>query len=191
VGRPFAFVLKCIFSFSVDLLRMIVPLLPLVPLVVLLVLAAGWDLASFTIPNFIQVALILSFLIFVIEPGISLSAFGWHLLAGLVALIAGFTLFALGYIGGGDAKLFACVALWLGFHDLPAYALIACVLGGALSLAILAIRKLPLPLFLARQEWLLRLHDPKQGVPYGVALAAGLFLILPQTEVFHLAATHV
>jgi Flp pilus assembly protein protease CpaA len=38
---------------------------------------------------------------------------------------------------------------------------------------------------------MLRLHDPKAGVPYGVALAAGVFLILPQTEVFRLAATHV
>jgi Flp pilus assembly protein protease CpaA len=31
---------------------------------------------------------------------------------------------------------------------------------------------------------LLRLHDPKAGVPYGVALAAGLFAILPQTDVY-------
>ena len=170
---------------------MIAPWLPLVPLIVLLLLAAGWDVASFTIPNFIQAGLILAFLIFVIVPGIPVSAIGWHLLAGGIALVAGFSLFAFGYIGGGDAKLFACVALWLGFHDLPAYALVACVLGGALSIGLLAIRKFPLPSFLARQEWLLRLHDPKQGVPYGVALAAGLFLILPQTEVFRLVATHV
>jgi prepilin peptidase CpaA len=108
-----------------------------------------------------------------------------------VALAAGFALFALGYIGGGDAKLFACVTLWLGFHDLVAYALVACVLGGALSLALLSVRKFPLPLFLARHEWLSRLHDRREGVPYGVALAAGLFLILPQTEVFRLVATHV
>jgi prepilin peptidase CpaA len=170
---------------------MIASWLPLAPLVVLLILAAGWDVASFTIPNFIQVALLLAFLVFVIVPGIPVSAIGWHLLAGGAGLAAGFTLFALGYIGGGDAKLFACVALWLGFRDLPAYALIACVLGGGLSLGILAFRKFPLPLFLTRQEWLLRLHDRRQGVPYGVALAAGLFLILPQTEVFRLVATHV
>ncbi len=170
---------------------MLVAFLPLVPLIALLLLAAGWDVASFTIPNFIQIGLILAFAGFVLVSGVSASAIGWHLLAGLAGLAAGFTLFALGYIGGGDAKLFACVALWLGFHDLPDYALVACVLGGALSLGILAIRKFPLPSFLARQEWLLRLHDPKQGVPYGVALAAGLFLILPQTEVFRLVATHV
>ena len=34
---------------------------------------------------------------------------GLHLLAGFIGLAMGFTLFALGYIGGGDAKLFAAV----------------------------------------------------------------------------------
>jgi prepilin peptidase CpaA len=34
----------------------------------------------------------------------------------------------------------------------------------------------------------LRLHDRKAGIPYGVALAAGAFVLLPQTEIFRLAA---
>ncbi len=50
------------------------------------------------------------------------SAIGWHLLAGLLGLVLGFALFALGYIGGGDAKLFAVTVLWLGFKDLMPYA---------------------------------------------------------------------
>lgn len=170
---------------------MIAPWLALIPLIVLLLLAAGWDLASFTIPNFIQVGLILAFAAFFLAAGIPLSALGGHLLAGLLGLVFGFTLFAFGYIGGGDAKLLACVALWLGLTDLPAYVLLACVLGGALSLAILALRKFPLPGIFARQPWLLRLHDPKEGVPYGVALAVAVFLILPQTEVFRLIASQV
>jgi len=170
---------------------MIAPWLALLPLIVFLLLAAGWDIASYTIPNFIQIGLILAFAAFALATGISLPIAGNHALAGLVGLVAGFALFAFGYIGGGDAKLFACVALWLGFRDLPAYALVACVLGGGLSLAILTARKFPLPAALAQYPWVLRLHDSRSGVPYGVALAAGLFLILPQTEVFRLAATHV
>jgi len=184
-------VLKRIFNFSVDPAQMLTPWIPLVPLLALLVLAAGWDLASYTIPNFLQVGLILAFIGFALVSQVSVSALETHLLAGAIGLVAGFALFAFGYIGGGDAKLFACVALWLGFRDLPVYTLVACVLGGGLSLALLTLRKLPLPLFLARYSWVLRLHDPKAGVPYGVALAAGFFLILPQTEVFRLAATHV
>lgn len=155
----------------------------------LLASAAGWDIASFTIPNFLQLGLIGAFAVFVIATGMAPGMIGWHLLAGFIGLSIGFTLFALGYIGGGDAKLFACILLWLGFANLLDYTLIACVLGGALSLLLLAMRRLPLPVMLSGQDWIARLHDAKGGVPYGVALAAGVFLILPQTEIFRIAAT--
>jgi prepilin peptidase CpaA len=163
-------------------------ILTFAPLLVLLVLAGGWDLASFTIPNFIQAGLILSFVAFAVAAGLPLPVIAGHLLAGFIGLIAGFALFSFGYIGGGDAKLFACVSLWLGFHDLPLYALAAAVLGGGLTLALISLRHFPLPETLARKNWLARLHDAKSGIPYGVALAAGLFAILPHTEIFRLAA---
>ena len=164
-------------------------LLVLIVLPALLALAAGWDIASFTIPNFLQLALIGAFAAFVISAGLSPAVIGGHLLAGFVGLAIGFTLFALGFVGGGDAKLFACVVLWMGFHNLLDYALIAAVMGGGLSLLILTMRSLPLPVFLGAQPWISRLHDAKGGIPYGVALAAGAFLILPQTEIFKIAAT--
>ena len=109
----------------------------------------------------------------------SAGQFGGDMLAGFIGLVAGFTLFALGYIGGGDAKLFACVSLWLGMHDLLLYALLASMFGGGLTLGLLAARRVPLPRLLAAQDWLLRLHDEREGIPYGVALAAGAIFILP------------
>jgi len=164
-------------------------LLVIAVLPALLALAAGWDLASYTIPNWLQVALVAAFAVFLLAAGMTPAMVGWHLLAGLMGLAVGFTLFALGFIGGGDAKLFAAVSLWLGFDlDLMSYMLIASVLGGALTLALLALRKLPMPALLTGQPWLVRLHDERAGIPYGVALAAGAFLILPQTEIFRLAA---
>ena len=163
-------------------------LLVLIVLPALLALAAGWDVASFTIPNFLQIALIGAFVVFVIAIGMQPAVIGSHLLAGFAGLGVGFTLFALGYIGGGDAKLFACILLWIGLSNVLDYTLVACLLGGALSLLIIGMRKLPLPAMLTRQEWILRLHDAKGGIPYGVALAAGAFLILPQTEIFKIAA---
>jgi prepilin peptidase CpaA len=111
-----------------------------------------------------------------------------HLLAGLIALGVGFALFAFGYIGGGDAKLYAGAALWLGLHDLLVYTLIATILGGFLTLALLGLRQMPLPAGLARQGWISKLHDSRSGIPYGVALAAGVFAILPQAEILRLAA---
>jgi prepilin peptidase CpaA len=167
---------------------MIAELLVLLVLPALLATAAGWDLASFTIPNFIQVALLAVFVVLVFALGMTPGVFAAHMLAGFVGLIVGFSLFALGYVGGGDAKLFACVALALGLHDLLDYALMASVLGGALTLCLLAGRRLPLPHFLAKQGWILRLHDEREGIPYGVALALGAFVILPHTEIFRAAA---
>ena len=162
---------------------LVVILLPL-----LLVASAGWDLASFTIPNFLNLAVVGAFLLFAAVAGLSWSLIGWHLLAGLLGLVLGFALFALGWIGGGDAKLFAGVALWLGFSDLMAYALLASICGGALTIAILLLRQVPLPAVLARQTWFSRLHDARSGIPYGVALAAGAFFLLPSSEIFRLAA---
>src|SRR6185312_624283 len=125
----------------------------------MLLAAACWDLTSFTIPNPLT-----------------------------LALAATFALFAAGYIGGGDAKLYAGAALWLGMHDLVVYTLIATILGGFLTLTLLGLRQLPLPAGLARQGWILKLHDSRSGIPYGVALAAAVFVILPQAEILRLAA---
>lgn len=153
----------------------------------LLAVAAGWDIASFTIPNAVSIALVVAFVAFAAVLRMNPGLIGFHLLAGVVALLIGFTLFAFGYIGGADAKLFAGTALWIGFSDLLSYALFAAVFGGALALLLIGARKLPLPAFMMREAWIARLHDAKSGIPYGVALAAGAIVILPHTEIFRLA----
>jgi prepilin peptidase CpaA len=168
---------------------MIAEILVIVALPLLLLAAGAWDLASFTIPNFLTAALLAVFILFALVAGLGFAAMGWHLLAGLVGLALGFALFALGYIGGGDAKLFAATVLWLGFKDLMPYALIASVFGGLLTLAMILLRQCPLPQAFTRQAWIVKLHDTRSGIPYGVALAAGAFFLLPSTEIFRLAAS--
>lgn len=150
----------------------------------LLLAAAAWDIASFTIPNFLQIGLLIAFAALMLVHPVSAGEIGLHILAGFVGLTIGFTLFALGYIGGGDAKLFACVSLWFGLNDLLSYVLVASVFGGALTLGLLALRRIPLPMPLSSQGWLLRLHDEREGIPYGAALAAGAFFILSHAEIF-------
>jgi len=167
---------------------MIAEFLVATALPLLLIAAAGWDMASFTIPNFLTMTLGAAFAIFAIAAGLAPAAIGWHLLAGLLGLLIGFTLFALGHIGGGDAKLFAAVALWIGLKNILPYALLASVLGGGLALGLLLLRQWPLPDFLVRQGWIAKLHDKRSGIPYGVALVAGAFILLPSTELFRLAA---
>jgi prepilin peptidase CpaA len=167
---------------------MLAEFLVLIALPLLLAAAAGWDIASFTIPNFLTLALLGAFAVFAFAAGLSFTVIGWHVLAGFLGLLIGFTLFAIGHVGGGDAKLFAVMVLWLGLKDLMPYALIASVLGGVLALGLMVMRSWPLPPFLARQGWVMKLYDSKAGIPYGVALAAAAFILLPSTEVFRLAA---
>jgi prepilin peptidase CpaA len=54
-------------------------------------------------------------------------------------------------------------------------------------LILVVARRAPLPGILLKEDWIVRLHDAKSGIPYGVALAAGALLVLPQTELFRLA----
>jgi prepilin peptidase CpaA len=163
-------------------------ILILAPFLILLLLAAAWDIASYTIPNFIPAVLLVGFLVLAAMTGYTAAAFGAHLLASLIGLAAGFGLFALGYIGGGDAKLFACVAAWFGLHDLLQYILVASLFGGALTVLLLTVRQWPLPAALASHAWIARLHEPRAGIPYGVALTAGAIAILPHTELFRTIA---
>jgi prepilin peptidase CpaA len=104
-----------------------------------------------------------------------------HTGAALAVLAVAFVFFARGWIGGGDAKLAAATALWLGFDHLLAYLLYASIFGGILTLALMRFRLMPLPAALAKQAWIQRLHQLNGGVPYGIALAAAALLIYPDT----------
>jgi prepilin peptidase CpaA len=97
-------------------------------------------------------------------------------------LVIVFIFFSRGWIGGGDAKLAAATALWLGFAHLPDYLIYASLFGGALTLLIVQFRALPLPRAFVGREWAERLHQRGAGVPYGIALAAAALWIYPQTE---------
>jgi prepilin peptidase CpaA len=88
----------------------------------------------------------------------------------------------MGWMGGGDAKVAASVALWFGFAQLMDFLLYASLFGGALTLLLLQFRQWPLPYGLAGQAWLARLHDKESGIPYGIALTLGALMVYPETE---------
>jgi prepilin peptidase CpaA len=143
--------------------------------------AAATDLITMTVPNRIAILLVAGFFVAAPLAGLGLSDIGLHVLMGMAALALAFGCFAMGWVGGGDAKLFAATALWLGPKLIFSYSLTTALLGGALTLAILFWRGMPLPIAFAGQNWLVRLHDTKQGVPYGIALAAAGLLAYPET----------
>ncbi|HET7381188.1 MAG TPA: prepilin peptidase [Pseudolabrys sp.] len=147
----------------------------------LMAFAASSDLLTMTISNRLSMALAGGFFLLTLITGMSLYAFGMHLAAAAVVLVIAFVFFSQGWIGGGDAKLVAATALWFGFDYLLDYLICASLFGGALTLAIIQFRKLPLPAVLARETWILRLHKTGAGIPYGIALAAAALAVYPKT----------
>jgi prepilin peptidase CpaA len=134
-----------------------------------------------TISNRVALVLVVGFFALAFVSGMTPSDMLSHVGAALAVLAVAFAFFARGWIGGGDAKLAAATALWLGFDHLMAYLLYASIFGGILTLAMIRFRLMPLPEALAEQEWVKRLHRLDGGVPYGIALAAAALLIYPDT----------
>jgi prepilin peptidase CpaA len=134
--------------------------------------AAISDLTKMTISNKLAIVLVAGCLALAPATGMGWQDLALHGAAGAVVLVVTFGFFAAGWIGGGDAKFAAAVSLWVGWSGLLEYLALAALFGGALTLIILSYRQAVLPGFVTRQPWLMRLHDQKSGVPYGVALAA-------------------
>jgi prepilin peptidase CpaA len=148
----------------------------------LMAFAAASDLLTMTISNRVSLALVAGFLVVALASGMGLSDILLHAGAGAAVLTVAFACFAMGWVGGGDAKVAAAAALWFGFADLMNYLVYASLFGGALTLLLLQFRQWPLPYALAGQTWLLRLHAKESGIPYGIALALGALAIYPETE---------
>ncbi|MCA6123208.1 prepilin peptidase [Bradyrhizobium sp. WSM 1704] len=148
----------------------------------LMAFAAASDLLTMTIPNRVSLALLAGFLIMAPLTGMGLHEMLNHAGAGALVLVVAFGMFAMGWLGGGDAKVAAAAGLWFGFEHLLAYLVFASLFGGALTVLLLQLRQYPLPYPLTSQAWLMRLHDKQTGVPYGVALALGALVVYPETD---------
>jgi prepilin peptidase CpaA len=162
--------------------------IPVLVFPVLLVTAALRDVTSFTIPNWISAALLLAFPVAAMAGGLGWGEAAQHAAVGGAALLLGMGLFAMNWVGGGDAKLLSASALWLGLAGAPQYLLWTAVAGGGLTLALVAARTahavMPLP---GAPSWAQTLLRPKGDVPYGVALAAGALLAFPHSTLFQRA----
>ena len=148
----------------------------------LMAFAAASDLFTMTISNRVSLALVAGFLVLAPASGMGLHDVLAHIGAAAAILAAAFVCFAMGWVGGGDAKVAAGATLWFGFGHLLDYLVYASLFGGALTLVLLQFRQWPLPYSFAGQAWLLRLHAKETGIPYGIALAIGALMVYPETE---------
>lgn len=138
----------------------------------LLIAAAVGDALYFRIPN--QLVLLIAGLFFpvALAAGLGLPAIGMHLAICCLVLLGGFLLFAFGLFGGGDAKLLAAAALWLGWPALLPFLVWTALAGGVLG-AIIGLRVL--------YDRFIRKAPVHRDVPYGIALATGAIIALPQS----------
>ncbi len=143
--------------------------------------AAMSDLTAMTITNKVSLILLGGFGVLAWHLNMPAADLGAHTITGLIVLITGLIGFSRNWVGGGDAKLAAMIALWLGPDPLPAYLIDAALLGGGLTLLIVQFRHTPLPATLNGWAWLARLHRANEGVPYGIALAIAALMVYPDT----------
>lgn len=128
-----------------------------------LIIAAVSDLRAYRIPNILPGILILLFIVAQLVD--SSSDVPWENIAHFGAtLIVGMFLFSRGWIGGGDAKLYAATALWFAANGAAALLFFTTISGALLAL-----------LFIVARMTGLRKNIPKEDrrIPYGVAIATG------------------
>jgi prepilin peptidase CpaA len=158
--------------------------IPTVAFVAVMLLAMFMDVRTHRIPNKLTlVGLVLGLLIQVFAgPSAILSG-----LAGAgVALGFGLLLFALGGMGGGDAKLFAVVGAFMGLKGFFLAMLATAIVGGLLALIIALKRGVFWAVLLGMKDAALRLVTlGRRGekvtidspgavtIPYGAAIALG------------------
>ena len=132
----------------------------------LLLAASCFDVLKLRIPNMIPVSLIALFALQVLV-GRSVQAPLDHLLAMGLALLTLLPLFASNMLGGGDVKLLAAVALWLGMNKLTALLILVGIVGGIFALFWLAMR------------WLIRIGLRDRKLPRSLQAGAPLPFALP------------
>jgi prepilin peptidase CpaA len=144
---------------------------------VLALVAAGLsDLVRYEIPNALCLALVAGFALFAVSLPLAVTA--WHVAAGVAVLAAAALCFAFRIFGGGDAKLLAAAALWVGWPNLASFILVTAIAGGILGAILLALRRFA-PAAPA-ERWYGRLLARGEGVPYGIAIAVAGLMLLPR-----------
>src|ERR1700743_3568468 len=121
-------------------LPMILDLARLLLFPALMAFAASSDIFTMTISNRVSLALAAGFLVLAVMGGMPPTVILLHVAAGAVVLVVAFLCFAMGWMGGADAKVAAAAALWFGFAHLMNYLLYASLFGGGLSLLMVRFR---------------------------------------------------
>ncbi len=163
-------------------MQFIAPILAVV-LPLIAVAAAVYDAATYRIPNWMSAVLLAVYVPAAVAAGLELRLIAIDALIGLAALLAGMALFARNLLGGGDAKIMAAMAPFMGLAALPHFVMIMALAGGVLALFALVVRRLPERLRTRGPGWWRRLAEPCGPLPYGVAICVGALAAFPASRI--------
>jgi len=151
------------------------------------IVAALRDLTSYTIPNRISLFLLFAYPVAALVAGLSPVTIGISAASGAALLALGVGMFALHWIGGGDAKIFAVSGLWLGFPAVMPFTMWTALAGGGLALMLMGGRRIGAPVIAHGPAWMGRLLTPGGDVPYGLAICFGALMAFPSSPIAHAA----
>ena len=137
--------------------------------------AAAMDLWRLRIPNFFPVAIVA---LYVVWFAINVPFLGiWQNAVMFAVTLAGGTfLFTKGWLGGGDAKLLAAIALWFDFMGGASLLFYVSIGGAVLSLIFIFLRRMiPANVAARTNAATLKARGP---IPYGIAIAGGAALAI-------------
>ena len=169
--------------------EMIVPSLVYGLFPALLVYAAATDAVSRRIPNWVSGVLLLGFLVLAVASGMGWATFGMSMGVGALAFAFGFTMFGLGQMGAGDAKLITATVPWFGFTvGAMEYAILFSLLGVLITIPFMLRRFQQVEMLLASNALSAKLigkSKHRRETPYGVAIAAAGLLMVPSLAKLH------
>jgi prepilin peptidase CpaA len=162
-------------STRLDMLNSPVSAALLIGLAAALVVAAVIDIRTFKISNRFNIGVALAAPLFWWSSGLSLwPGVGIQLIGAALVFALLMGAFMIGMMGGGDVKLAAALALWFPPLGTLHFLMWMSLAGGLLTLGLLVAHRL-------------RQRPGRPGIPYGVAISSGAWVVLAQRFLNHFA----
>jgi len=150
---------------------------------VLIVVGMLWDAVCLRIPHWVCIAIVALMPIW----GLSVSeGVAWlsHFIGFAIAFVIGFLLWRLRWVGGGDVKFTAAIALWIGVADLGFFFVVMSILGAILAILVLLLR-IGGRFFVAEGADNSSIPLLRKGAPLPYGIAIGVAAILLRSALFN------
>lgn len=147
--------------------------------------AGLYDIKTYTIPNIIPIVVMALFILAGLVVPLSLTEWGWQILAGTFAFSLGFGLFVLGLMGGGDVKLYGAIGLWVLPSKILMLTAFITVTGALLALTVLGFKIIKVRRGgNSVKNWKQAYFASRRTrIPYGPAITIGTILFWISTAV--------